>query len=81
MESISADFVFTGEVLGQQMSQMKHSLKWVEEGSGLKGRLLRPLCAQLLESTIPEQEGLIDRVKLLTFPAVPPGTNQTRGIL
>ena len=68
MESISADFVFTGEVLGQrQMSQMKHSLKWVEEGSGLKGRLLRPLCAQLLESTIPEQEGLIDRVKLLNI--------------
>lgn len=67
-ESIGADFVFTGEVLGQrQMSQMKHSLKWVEEGSGLKGRLLRPLCAQLLEPTIPEQEGLINREKLLNI--------------
>lgn len=66
MESIGADFVFTGEVLGQrQMSQMRHSMKWVEEGTGLKGRLLRPLCAQLLEPTIPETDGLIDRAQLL----------------
>ncbi len=66
MDQIGADFVFTGEVLGQrQMSQMRHSMKWIEEGSGLQGRLVRPLCAQLLEPTIPEQEGLIDRQKLL----------------
>lgn len=66
MQSIGADFVFTGEVIGQRpMSQMRHSLKWIEEGSGLKGRLLRPLCAQLLDPTIPEQQGLIDRQKLL----------------
>lgn len=66
MESIGADFVFTGEVIGQrQMSQLRHSMKWVEEGSGLQGKLLRPLCAQLLEPTIPETNGLIDRSKLL----------------
>src|SRR3989338_2659457 len=68
MESLGADFVFTGEVLGQrQMSQMRHSLRWVEEGSGLQGRLVRPLCAQLLDPTIPEQQGLIDRDKLLNI--------------
>lgn len=66
MREIEADFVFTGEVLGQRpMSQLSKSLKWIEEGSGLEGRLLRPLCAQLLEPTIPEKEGLIDREKLL----------------
>ena len=66
MRQIEADFVFTGEVLGQrQMSQLKHSMKWIEEGTSLQGRLLRPLCAQLLDPTIPEKEGLIDREKLL----------------
>ena len=66
MREIGADFIFTGEVLGQRpMSQLRPSLKKIEEGSGLEGRLLRPLCAQLLDPTIPEQEGLIDREKLL----------------
>ena len=60
------DFVSTGEVLNQRpMSQNRQSLGVVEKCSGLKGRLIRPLCAQLLEPTIPEQEGLIDRSKLL----------------
>ena len=68
MESIGADFVFTGEVLGQRpMSQMRHSMKIIEKSSGLEGRLLRPLCAQLMDPTIPEQEGLIDRNKLLSI--------------
>ena len=66
MRSIEADFIFTGEVLGQRpMSQMRKSMKWIEDGTGLVGRLVRPLCAQLLEPTIPEQEGLIDRAKML----------------
>lgn len=68
MNHIGADFVFTGEVLGQRpMSQMRHSMKKIEKGTGLEGRLLRPLCAQLFEPTIPEQEGLIDREKLLNI--------------
>ncbi|MBN1869385.1 MAG: tRNA 4-thiouridine(8) synthase ThiI [Candidatus Omnitrophica bacterium] len=66
MREISADFLFTGEVLGQRpMSQNRQSLKRVEKRSGLEGRLLRPLSAKLLEPTIPENEGLIDRNKLL----------------
>jgi tRNA U34 2-thiouridine synthase MnmA/TrmU len=66
MRHIGADFVFTGEVIGQRpMSQKRHSMKWIEEETGLQGRLLRPLCARLLEPTLPEQEGLIDREKLL----------------
>ena len=60
------DFVSTGEVLNQRpMSQNRQSLGVVEKCSGLKGRLIRPLCAQLLVPTIPEQEGIIDRTKLL----------------
>ena len=68
MRSIGADFVFTGEVLGQRpMSQLRHSLATIEKESNLVGRLLRPLSAQHLEPTIPEQEGLIDRNKLLSI--------------
>ncbi len=66
MRTIGADFVFTGEVLGQRpMSQMTKSLRWIEDGAKLERRLLRPLSAQLLQPTIPEEEGLIDRQKLL----------------
>lgn len=68
MRQIGADFVFTGEVLGQRpMSQLKKSMTWIEEESDIKGKLLRPLCARLLEPTMAEQEGLIDREKLLAF--------------
>ena len=68
MKHIGANFVFTGEVLGQRpMSQMRASMKKIEQETGLKGRLLRPLCAQYLDPTIPEQEGLIERGKLLNI--------------
>ena len=66
MRSIESDFVFTGEVLGQRpMSQMRRNLAVIERDSNLQGRLLRPLCAQLLKPTIPEGEGIIDRDRLL----------------
>lgn len=66
MERLGYDFVATGEVLNQRpMSQNRQSLGVVERSSGLVGRLVRPLSAQLLEPTIPEQEGKLDRSKLL----------------
>jgi hypothetical protein len=65
MEKLGYDFVATGEVMGQRpMSQNKQSLGVVEKSSGLKGRLIRPLSAKLLEPTIPEIEGKVDREKL-----------------
>ncbi len=68
MEELSADFVFTGEVLGERpMSQHLQALKLIEQDSGLSGRVLRPLSAKLLEPTIPETRGLVDREKLLTI--------------
>jgi tRNA-specific 2-thiouridylase len=61
-----ADFVFTGEVLGQRpKSQRRDTLRTIERESGLDGRLLRPLSAKLLPPTIPEREGLVDRERLL----------------
>ncbi len=66
LEAERADFVFTGEVLGQRpKSQRRDTLRIIERESGLEGRLLRPLSALLLEPTIPEKEGLVDRARLL----------------
>ena len=65
MEAHDHQFVFTGEVLGQRPnSQMRPSLKVVERESGLEGLLLRPLSAKLLEPTIPEERGWVDRDRL-----------------
>ena len=66
MEEIGAGFVVTGEVLGQRpMSQMRRPLSLIEADSGLEGLLLRPLSAQLLEPTLPELLGVVDRERLL----------------
>ena len=60
------DFIATGEVLGERpMSQNKKALELIKKESSLKGYLLRPLSAQLLEPTIPEKKGLINRKNLL----------------
>lgn len=68
MEQIGAKFIITGEVLGQRpMSQHKPALKIIESEAGLAGLVLRPLSARLLDDTIPEKEGWIDRNKLLNF--------------
>lgn len=66
MRARGFDFVFTGEVLNERpMSQNRNALKIVEAGSGCAGYLLRPLSARLLEETVPEREGKVDRAKLL----------------
>lgn len=66
MERLGFDFVATGEVVGQRpMSQNRQALGTVERSSGLKGRLVRPLSAALLEPTQVETDGLLDRSLLL----------------
>ncbi|MBN1165280.1 MAG: hypothetical protein JXB45_11920 [Candidatus Krumholzibacteriota bacterium] len=66
MEKERADFIFSGEVLGQRpMSQRLGAMKTVERESGLDGYLLRPLCAKHLPPTEPEKNGLVDRDRLL----------------
>jgi len=68
MEQLEACAVVSGEVLGQRpMSQKRPDLEAVAKHSGLEGRLLRPLSALLLEPTIAEREGLIDRERLGRF--------------
>ena len=68
MHEENADFVFTGEVIGQRpKSQLAHQMKIVLEESGIEDRLLRPLSALCLKPTIPEIEGLVDRSKLKGF--------------
>ena len=63
-----ADFIITGEVLGQRpISQRRDSLRVIERESELDGLLLRPLSAQHFEPTIPEREGWVDREKLLAI--------------
>ncbi|MFN4227297.1 MAG: tRNA 4-thiouridine(8) synthase ThiI [Candidatus Ratteibacteria bacterium] len=66
MEKESADFIFTGEVLGQRgKSQNLNALKIIEQESSLKGKLLRPLTALNLPPTEVEKKGVIKRELLL----------------
>jgi tRNA-specific 2-thiouridylase len=67
-KEVGADFLFTGEVLGERpMSQHGPALRIIEEEAGLKGKLLRPLSAKLLPETVAERKGLVDRSKLLAI--------------
>jgi tRNA-specific 2-thiouridylase len=66
MDGLGASFVATGEVVGQRpKSQMRYGLSAVEREAGLEGYLLRPLSAKLLDPTVPEREGWVDRERLL----------------
>ena len=68
MRESGAKFLITGEVLGERpMSQRREAMRIIERDSGLEGLILRPLCARLLEPTIPEKEDLVDREKLLSI--------------
>ena len=65
MQELQADFVITGEVVGQRpMSQRQDTLRVIERDCGLEGLLLRPLSARYLKVTIPEREGWVDREAL-----------------
>jgi hypothetical protein len=67
-EEIGADFLFTGEVLGQRpMSQLREKIRLIDRQSGLEGLVLRPLSARLLPATEPERRGWVDRARLLAI--------------
>ena len=66
MVELGADFIFTGEVLGQRpMSQTKQSLHIVAKNSGFEPFVVRPLSAKLLPIIMVEEKGLVDRARLL----------------
>ena len=65
MDAEGASFLISGEVMGQRpMSQNKESLQTVLNESNCEGILLRPMSAKMLEPTIPEEKGWVDREKL-----------------
>ena len=65
MEEIGAEFIISGEVLGQRpMSQHAPALRTIEKESDLVGKIVRPLSAALLPETDPEKNGLIKRENL-----------------
>jgi hypothetical protein len=65
MEELSADFVITGEVVGQRpMSQRMDTLRLIERECGLGKKLLRPLSARFLPPSLPETEGWVKRDEL-----------------
>ena len=68
MKEKKASFIVTGEVLSQRpKSQFLWGLSIIDRDSHLKGLILRPLSAKLLQETIPEQKGWVDRDKLYNF--------------
>lgn len=62
MEEVGACCVISGEVLGQRpMSQRRDALNAISRDSGLRGKLLRPLCAKHMDATEAELSGIVKR--------------------
>jgi hypothetical protein len=68
LDEYGASFLITGEVLGQRpMSQRRDTLNVIERDAVCRDILLRPLSAKLMNPTLAEQNGLVDREKLYGF--------------
>jgi tRNA-specific 2-thiouridylase len=68
MEEEKANFIITGDVLGQRpMSQNRKALSIIDSESGLDGLILRPLSAKHLPPTIPEAKAWVSREKMLDY--------------
>lgn len=68
MEMINADFLITGEVVGQRpMSQRRDCFPMIDKAADVKGLVVRPLCGKILPSTIAENSGLIKKELMYDF--------------
>jgi len=68
MKETGGSFLITGEVLGQRpMSQRLNAMRLIDEEAGVTGLVVRPLSAGVLEPSIPELKGWVDRNKLLSI--------------
>jgi tRNA-specific 2-thiouridylase len=68
MSQWGASFLVSGEVVGQRpMSQQRRTIQQIDAGAQTVGLILRPLSAKLLEPTLAEKEGWVDREKLYDF--------------
>jgi hypothetical protein len=66
MEQYGAQALISGEVLGQRpMSQRRDALDVISREAGVRGVLVRPLCARKLNPTAVEERGVVDREALL----------------
>ena len=66
LQKEGADFLISGEVLGQRpMSQNLRSLSIVSHDSGFGDLILRPLSAKRLPESLPEREGWVMKERLL----------------
>ena len=66
MERLGARVIATGEVLGQRpMSQRRDALNVIRRDAGVEDVLLRPLSALHLPPIPAEEEGFVDRSRLL----------------
>lgn len=67
LKEYEASFIITGEVIGQRpMSQRSQAIKSVNKLADNEDNLiLRPMCAKLMDITVPEEKGWVDREKLL----------------
>lgn len=66
MKRVGADFLVTGEILGRHDLGLSE-LEALDRQVGIEGLVLRPLSARLLPETLPEQEGWIERERLLAL--------------
>ncbi|MFW5734953.1 MAG: tRNA(5-methylaminomethyl-2-thiouridylate) methyltransferase [Oceanidesulfovibrio sp.] len=66
MAEFGARAIISGEVVGQRpMSQRRDALNIISRDADVRDVLVRPLCAQRLTPTQPEETGVLDRAKLL----------------
>jgi tRNA-specific 2-thiouridylase len=65
MAATGAEFIVSGEVVGQRPRTAVRDLEIVAHHSGLGDLLLRPLSARLLPPTRPESAGWVERSNLL----------------
>ena len=68
MRMTGADFLITGEVLGQRpMSQRRDTFPVIDREADVVGYVLRPLSAKHMKPTIPEEKGIVNRELLYDF--------------
>jgi tRNA U34 2-thiouridine synthase MnmA/TrmU len=67
-QQVGADFLVSGEVIGQRpMSQKRSDLDVIAHHGAGSDLLVRPLSARRLPPTLPERAGWIDRQQLFGF--------------
>jgi tRNA U34 2-thiouridine synthase MnmA/TrmU len=68
VEEEGADFIATGEVIGQRpFSQTRERFEVIDREAGVEGLVVRPLSGKLLPETVPEKRGLVKREDLMEF--------------